>query len=81
MNTFEQLYKVHEVCDLSRLKERVVRQMIADGRLRAVRLRGVRAIRVPASALAELIAAGPTPHDAEPALAERAVTPPQRAHV
>jgi len=49
------LLRVSEVCTRLGLGERHVRQMIADGRLAAVRLKGLRAVRVPASALKELI--------------------------
>jgi excisionase family DNA binding protein len=51
----EQLFRVSEACERVGLRERQLRQMIADGRLRAVRLKGVRAIRIPASALEQLV--------------------------
>lgn len=51
----QKLFRVAEVCDRLGLGERHVRQLIADGRLAAVRLKGLRAIRVPASALEQLI--------------------------
>jgi excisionase family DNA binding protein len=55
MEQEERLLRVSEVCSRLGLVERHVRQMIADGRLRAVRLRGLRAIRIPVSALDQLI--------------------------
>jgi excisionase family DNA binding protein len=55
MEQQERLLRVSEVCTQLGLGERHVRQLIADGRLAAVRLRGLRAVRVPASALEQLI--------------------------
>jgi excisionase family DNA binding protein len=55
MEPAERLLRVSEVCTRLGLGERHVRQLIADGRLAAVRLKGLRAVRVPAFALEELI--------------------------
>jgi excisionase family DNA binding protein len=50
------LLTVRDVAVLLRLCEREIREMLADGRLRAVHLRGVRAVRVRESAVRALIA-------------------------
>ena len=55
MQVEQRPYTVREVEMLSGLRERMVRQMIADGRLAAIRLANVRAIRVPPDALRALL--------------------------
>lgn len=54
----ERWLRVSEFCTRMALGERYVRQMIADGRLQAVRLKGLRAIRIPASEIARLAGHG-----------------------
>jgi excisionase family DNA binding protein len=51
----DRLMTVAEVMDQLGLAERTVRQMVADGRLPAIRLDGVRAIRVPEPAVRALM--------------------------
>jgi excisionase family DNA binding protein len=51
----EQLLAVAEVRSRTQLSDRQIRRMISDGRLAAVRLRGVRAIRVHERALLALV--------------------------
>jgi len=54
----EQTFTVQEITVLSKLSERCVRKMIADGRLPVIRLMGVRAVRVPADAVRALFREG-----------------------
>jgi excisionase family DNA binding protein len=51
----DRLLSVNDVVDRTSLSERMVRRLIAEGRLRAVRLAGMRAVRVPESALSSLL--------------------------
>jgi excisionase family DNA binding protein len=51
----ERPFTVREVEALTGLRERTVRAMIADGRLRAIRLANVRAVRVPVEAVRALL--------------------------
>jgi excisionase family DNA binding protein len=54
-----EFYTVNEVAQLTRLAPRHVRALIADGRLASVRLRGVRRVLIPASAVAMLLGQSP----------------------
>jgi excisionase family DNA binding protein len=51
---FRDLLTVAEATARLRLSERTVRAMLADGRLPGVRLVGLRAVRIPASAIEAL---------------------------
>ena len=55
MEQVDRLLRVSDAADQYGLGERQLRQMIADGRLRAVRLKGLRAIRIPTSAMEQLV--------------------------
>jgi excisionase family DNA binding protein len=52
----ERWFTVSEVYARTRIPERTLRALIATGRLRAVRPAGLRMVRVPESAVAELMA-------------------------
>jgi excisionase family DNA binding protein len=54
-DTMEEQYTLREFLGISRLSERQARRMIADGRLRVVRMAGVRTLRIPASEVARVM--------------------------
>jgi excisionase family DNA binding protein len=51
----EHVLRVPEITRMTGITERTIRQMIADGRLPAIRPAGVRIVVVPASAVRELM--------------------------
>lgn len=51
----ETQHTLREFLEVTRLSERQARRMIADGRLRVVRMAGVRALRIPASEIARVM--------------------------
>lgn len=51
----EEVLRVPQIARRTGLTERTIRQMIADGRLPAIRPAGVRIVVVPASAVRELM--------------------------
>lgn len=63
----ERLLTVKDVVSRTGLAERTVRLAIHDGRLRAIRLIGLRrAVRIPESALAEFLGVGARPPSGAP---------------
>jgi excisionase family DNA binding protein len=48
-------YTLREFLGISKISERQARRMIADGRLRVVRMTGVRALRIPADEVARVM--------------------------
>lgn len=56
----QQFYTIREVANLLRMTPHGVRNLLADGRLAAVRLRGVRRVLIPKGSVEVLL--GRSPH-------------------
>ncbi len=55
MRPAERALRVRDVVARTSLSERTIRQMLADGRLPAIRPRGLRIVRIPESAVEKLM--------------------------
>ena len=58
-----EFYMIREVADLLRMTPHGVRNLLADGRLTCVRLRGVRRVLIPAASVNILLGAEKDPDD------------------